>query len=165
MSNPFFVSDSFDIAAFRRTLGNFATGVTVITAVEPGGSKAGVTASSFNAVSLEPPLILWSINKRSSSYEVFESATHFAVNILAAGQIAISNQFARPSKDRFAGIEHVPGAGGAPLLADCAAHLQCENHQRLDGGDHWILIGKVVAFDDFDRAPLVFYQGAYAQIR
>ncbi|MNF94827.1 p-hydroxyphenylacetate 3-hydroxylase, reductase component [compost metagenome] len=110
----------FDPRAFRRALGNFATGVTIMTAAV-GGRKVGVTANSFNSVSLEPALILWSIDKRSTSYEVFNDASHFAVNILAADQIDLSNQFARPKDDKFAGIECEEGAGGAPLFSDCAA--------------------------------------------
>lgn len=162
MSNP--TESGFDPRAFRRALGNFATGVTVMTAATPNGQKVGVTANSFNSVSLDPALILWSIDKRSTSYEVFAEATHFAVNILAADQIELSNQFARPSDDKFAGIDFARGTGGAPLLADCAARFQCERHQILEGGDHWIMLGKVVAFDDFGRSPLLYHQGAYSMV-
>lgn len=154
----------FDSRAFRRALGNFATGVTVITATAPDGTRVGVTANSFNSVSLEPPLILWSIDKRSSSLAVFEQASHFAVNILAADQIDLSNQFARPRDDKFEGVAVEPGIGGAPLLPDCAARFECEMHQRVEGGDHWILIGKVVRFDDFGRSPLLYHQGAYSMV-
>lgn len=162
MSNE--TATAFDSRAFRRALGNFATGVTVVTAAGPSGRKVGVTANSFNSVSLEPALILWSIDKRSTSHEVFEEASHFAVNILAADQIELSNNFARPRDDRFAGIDYQEGAGGAPLLADCSARFQCEKFQQLDGGDHWILVGKVVAFDDFGRSPLLYHQGAYSMV-
>lgn len=151
-----------DPRLFRRALGNFATGVTVITACSPDGQHVGVTANSFNSVSLDPPLILWSIDKRSGSYPVFAAASHFAVNILAADQVSLSNRFARPSDDRFAGVPHTQGAGGAPLLEDCAARFQCERHAIHDGGDHWIMLGKVVALDDFGRAPLIYHQGSYA---
>lgn len=154
----------FDPRAFRRALGNFATGVTVMTAATPAGQQVGVTANSFNSVSLEPALILWSIDKRSTSYEVFAEASHFAVNVLAADQIELSNQFARPSDNKFAGVEFARGAGDAPLLADCAARFQCERHQILEGGDHWIMLGKVVAFDDFGRSPLLYHQGAYSMV-
>lgn len=154
----------FDPRAFRRALGNFATGVTIITATTPGGAKVGVTANSFNSVSLDPPLVLWSIDKRSNSYEVFETATHFAVNILAADQIDLSNQFAKPKDDKFAGIDYETGAGGALLFKDCSARFQCESYEQIDGGDHWILIGKVIAFDDFGRSPLLYHQGAYSMV-
>ncbi|AOE85322.1 p-hydroxyphenylacetate 3-hydroxylase reductase component [Pseudomonas sp. TCU-HL1] len=154
----------FDSRAFRRALGNFATGVTVVTATALDGTRVGVTANSFNSVSLEPPLILWSIDKRSSSLAVFEQASHFAVNILAADQIDLSNQFARPRDDKFEGVAVETGIGGAPLLPDCAARFECEMHQRVEGGDHWILIGKVVRFDDFGRSPLLYHQGAYSMV-
>lgn len=158
------MSTALDTRAFRRALGNFATGVTVVTAASADGRKVGVTANSFNSVSLEPPLILWSIDKRSSSHEVFEAASHFAVNVLAADQIDLSNNFAKPRDDRFAGIEFEAGEGGAPLLADCAARFHCEKYQQVDGGDHWIMIGKVVAFDDCGRSPLLYHQGAYSMV-
>lgn len=158
------MSTALDTRAFRRALGNFATGVTVVTAASADGRKVGVTANSFNSVSLEPPLILWSIDKRSSSHEVFEAASHFAVNVLAADQIDLSNNFAKPKDDRFAGIEFEAGEGGAPLLADCAARFHCEKYQQVDGGDHWIMIGKVVAFDDCGRSPLLYHQGAYSMV-
>ncbi|EFQ63993.1 p-hydroxyphenylacetate 3-hydroxylase reductase component [Pseudomonas lactucae] len=155
---------TFDPRAFRRALGNFATGVTVVTAADAAGRKVGVTANSFNSVSLDPPLVLWSLDKRSNSHEVFEQASHFAVNVLAADQIDLSNNFARPKDDRFAEIEYQPGEGGAPVFADCSARFHCENYQQVDGGDHWIMIGKVVAFDDFGRAPLLYHQGAYSMV-
>ncbi|MBC3301994.1 flavin reductase [Pseudomonas sp. SWRI18] len=155
---------TFDPRAFRRALGNFATGVTVVTAADASGRKVGVTANSFNSVSLDPPLVLWSLDKRSTSHEVFEQASHFAVNVLAADQIDLSNNFARPKDDRFAEIEYQPGEGGAPVFADCSARFHCENFQQVDGGDHWIMIGKVVAFDDFGRAPLLYHQGAYSMV-
>ncbi|WP_028630990.1 p-hydroxyphenylacetate 3-hydroxylase reductase component [Metapseudomonas resinovorans] len=156
--------NAFDSRAFRRALGNFATGVTIVTATAPDGTRAGVTANSFNSVSLDPPLILWSIDKRSSSLAVFEQASHFAVNILAADQIELSNQFARPRDDKFEGVAFDRGIGGAPLFPDCAARFQCELHQQVDGGDHVILIGKVMAFDDFGRSPLLYHQGAYSMV-
>ncbi|MDT9633595.1 flavin oxidoreductase [Pseudomonas sp. JV449] len=155
---------TFDPRAFRRALGNFATGVTVVTAADASGRKVGVTANSFNSVSLDPPLVLWSIDKRSSSHGVFEEASHFAVNVLAADQIDLSNNFARPKDDRFADIAYEPGEGGAPVFADCAARFHCEKYQQVDGGDHWIMIGRVVAFDDFGRSPLLYHQGAYSMV-
>lgn len=152
----------FDSRAFRRALGNFATGVTIVTAKSPAGLTAGVTASSFNSVSLTPPLILWSCLKDSASCAVFESATHFAVNILASDQMDMSNQFASRQDDKFAGIEWEEGVAGAPLLSNCAGRLQCETYNKIDGGDHWIFIGKVIAFDDLGRPPLCFHQGSYS---
>lgn len=158
------IENQVDTRAFRRALGNFATGVTVVTAADASGRKVGVTANSFNSVSLDSPLILWSIDKRSTSHAVFEAATHFAVNVLAADQIDLSNNFARPREDRFAEIGYQAGAGGAPVLADCSARFECEKYQQVDGGDHWIMIGKVVAFDDCGRSPLLYHQGAYSMV-
>jgi flavin reductase (DIM6/NTAB) family NADH-FMN oxidoreductase RutF/DNA-binding MarR family transcriptional regulator len=158
------MTSSFDPRDFRRALGNFATGVTVITACTPDGVQTGVTANSFNSVSIEPALVLWSIMKTSGSVEVFDNASHFAVNVLAADQIPLSNHFARPSDDKFSGINYEKGIGGAPLLQDCSARFQCENYQKVDGGDHWILIGKVVAYDDIGRAPLLYHGGAYSAV-
>jgi flavin reductase (DIM6/NTAB) family NADH-FMN oxidoreductase RutF len=155
---------SIDPRQFRRALGNFASGVTIVTACGADGHKVGVTANSFNSVSLEPPLILWSLDKRSSAWEVFKDASHFAVNLLAAEQIALSNHFARPQEDKFAGIEHIAGLGGAPLFDGCAGNFQCSQFQHIDGGDHWIMIGKVERYEDHGRAPLVYHQGGYAMV-
>lgn len=153
-----------DARAFRRALGNFATGVTIVTAQSQDGVKVGVTASSFNSLSIEPPLILWSCIKNSKSSNVFRSASHFAVNVLASDQVEISNNFARQQIDKFENVSWDEGAGGAPLLSGCAGRFQCETHQTLDGGDHWLFIGKVVAFDDVGRPPLCFHQGSYSVV-
>jgi len=156
-------TDAFDTLAFRRALGNFATGVTIMTA-RHGDQRTGMTANSFNSVSLDPPLVLWSIVKTARSYDIFGKAAHFAVNVLAADQIALSNHFARYSEDKFENIEVESGPCGTPLLPHCAARFLCEKYQCLDGGDHWILLGKVTRFDDFGRSPLLYHQGAYSAI-
>ena len=151
-----------DPKALRRALGNFATGVTIITARAPDGTTVGVTANSFSSLSMEPPLILWSSMKKAKSCAVFEEATHFAVNILALDQMELSNHFARQQKDKFAGVDWEEGIGGAPLFPGCAGRFQCESYDKFDGGDHWIFVGRVVAFDDFARSPLCFHRGSYA---
>jgi flavin reductase (DIM6/NTAB) family NADH-FMN oxidoreductase RutF/DNA-binding MarR family transcriptional regulator len=150
--------------AFRRALGNFATGVTIITARAPDGTTVGVTASSFNSLSMDPPLILWSSIKDTPSCAIFEQAEHFAVNILASDQMEMSNHFARQQEDKFAGVQWEPGLGGAPIFPDCAGRFQCETYAKLDGGDHWIFVGRVLAFDDFGRPPLCFHRGSYAMV-
>ncbi|MGY3439937.1 p-hydroxyphenylacetate 3-hydroxylase reductase component [Marinovum sp. KMM 9879] len=155
---------AIDPKAFRRALGNFATGVTIITARAPDGTHVGVTASSFNSLSMDPPLILWSAMKTARSCAAFENASHFAVNILAADQMEMSNHFARQQDDKFAGIDYEEGIGGAPIFPGCAGRFQCETYAKLDGGDHWIFVGRVVAFDDFGHAPLCFHQGSYAMV-
>lgn len=156
------MKDAFDTKNFRRALGNFATGITVITATAPNGMRAGLTANSFNSVSLDPPLILWSLSKDFTGLEVFEQATHFAVNVLAADQMHLSNQFATPAEDKFAGIDVQEGLGKSLLLNDCAASFECENYQMIDGGDHWIILGKVERFEDAGRQPLCYHQGGYS---
>lgn len=153
-----------DPKTFRRALGNFPTGVTIVTALASDGTKVGVTASSFGALSLDPPLILWSSMKDARSCAAFESAAHFAVNVLASDQLEMSNRFARQQPDKFDGVEHKQGIGGAPIFPGCAGSFQCESYAKLDGGDHWIFVGKVVAFDDFGRSPLCFHQGSYAML-
>ncbi len=157
-------SISFDPHQFRRALGNFACGVTIVTAIDPDGNKVGVTANSFNSVSLDPPLILWSLDKRSSALETIQAAGHFTVNILASDQIELSNQFARPAEDKFAGITFNQGFGGAPVFNGCSGNFQCSLFQHIDAGDHWILIGKVETFEDYGRAPLVYHQGGYSMV-
>jgi len=157
-------SVSIDPMKFRRALGNFATGVTIMTAQNEQGEKVGVTANSFNSVSLDPALILWSIDKNSSSFSVFEQATHFAVNVLSGSQIELSNKFARRNVDKYEGTLHREGAGKAPILEHCSAVFECERHQIIEGGDHWIIIGKVVNFHDEGRSPLVYHQGAYSGV-
>lgn len=153
-----------DPNAFRRALGNFATGVTIITARGSDGTNVGVTASSFNSLSMDPPLILWSSIKETPSCKIFESATHFAVNILASDQMEMSNHFARQQEDKFEGVEWEEGIGGAPIFPNCAGRFQCESYDKVDGGDHWIFIGRVKAFDDFGRSPLCFHQGSYSMV-
>lgn len=153
-----------DPMKFRRALGNFATGVTIMTAQNVEGEKVGVTANSFNSVSLDPALILWSIDKKSSSFHVFEQATHFAVNILSGSQIELSNKFSRRNIDKYEGTSYREGAGAAPILDNCSAVFECERHQVLEGGDHWIIVGKVVNFHDEGRSPLVYHQGAYSGV-
>lgn len=153
-----------DPMKFRRALGNFATGVTIMTAQNDQGEKVGVTANSFNSVSLDPPLILWSIDKNSSSFPVFEQASHFAVNILSGSQIDLSNKFSRRNIDKYDGTSYREGAGSAPLLENCSAVFECERHQIIEGGDHWIIVGKVVNFHDQGRSPLVYHQGAYSGV-
>ena len=160
-SKTFPAKSGFDPRAFRAALGCFATGVTVITA-QADGARVGVTANSFNSLSLTPPLILWSLLKTSSSYPVFEAASHFAVNILAHDQIDLSNHFARGSDDKFAGIDVTEGQGGCLLLPQTCAAIQCARENILDGGDHWILIGRVTWFETSNSPPLLYHRGQYS---
>lgn len=151
----------FDTRAFRTALGMFATGVTVITTRSEHGEYAGFTASSFNSVSLDPPLVLWSLSLYSPSLPVFQNCSHYAINVLAADQADLSQRFATQAIDRFAGVEFSPGVGGAPLLPGCCAWFECRNEVRHAGGDHIIFVGLVEKFAHHDRAPLVFQGGRY----
>lgn len=151
--------------AFRDALGAFATGVTIVTTQGRDGRPVGVTASSFNAVSLDPPLVLWSLARSAKSHDDFCASDHFAIHVLAAHQDALSNRFARSGEDKFDGVEWRPGEGGVPILADHAAVFECRTRHRYDGGDHVILVGEVMTFARSDHAPLLFHAGRYAETR
>ena len=146
---------------FRRTLGEFATGVTVITA-HRDGANYGMTSNSFASVSLDPPLILWSIKRDSQSFPAFETCTHFAVNVLAQDQVKLSQNFARSGPDKFDAVAWSEGQGKAPVLHDVAAVFECTAEGSYDGGDHLILVGRVHRFTRHDRSPLLFAKGRYA---
>ncbi|MBK6615742.1 flavin reductase [Ottowia sp.] len=154
-------STTIDSRQFRAALGSFTTGVTVVTTRSVAGEDVGLTANSFNSVSLDPPMVLWSLDRRSSTAAAFMAAEHFAVHILAADQEQVSNQFAARGVDRFAGLAVERGHGDVPLIAGCSARFECRTSYRHDGGDHVIFVGEVVAFDSFGRAPLVFHGGNY----
>jgi len=159
-------STPFDPRAFRNTLGQFPTGVTVITARNASGDPIGVTASSFNSVSIDPPLILWSVDKITSSADTFEQAEYFAVNVLASSQVDLSNHFASRNDDKFADISFETGVSGVPLLEGCAAQFQCKTWNLYDGGDHTIIVGEVLEYQcDESASPLVFAKGSYAEIK
>ena len=151
---------TLDARSFRQCLGMFATGVTVIT-TRSGDQTVGVTVNSFSSLSLDPPLILWSISRSARSFPVFRDATHFAVNVLAASQIDVSQLFATPDADRFARSQWRPGADGVPLLEGVVAHLECSTEAQYDGGDHMIVVGRVQRFSQFAGAGLLFAQGRY----
>jgi len=146
---------------FRNALGSFATGVTIITARSPEGADVGVTANSFNSVSLDPPMILWSLAKTSTSFDAFMAADYFAVHILAMDQESLSGRFAKSNTDKFSGLAVERGRGSIPMLPGCAARFQCRTAYRHEGGDHIILVGEVEDFDHDGHAPLAFHGGRY----
>ena len=157
---------SLDCREFRRTLGTFATGVTVITALGRDGKPLGMTISSFNSVSLDPPLILWCLSLSSPSLEAFRSASHYAVNVLSADQEALSNRFASRSGNRFAEVSTRPGLAGVPLIEGCCAWFECTQHAHYAGGDHLIFVGYVEQFaQDETMAPLIFHGGNYRRLK
>jgi flavin reductase (DIM6/NTAB) family NADH-FMN oxidoreductase RutF len=147
-----------DGAAFREALARFASGVTVVTARGPQGAPVGFTATAFSSLSLDPPLILVCLSRSASTYPAFLEATHFAVNVLAAGQAAAALRFAARGTDRFAGATVEPGpATGLPLLPGAAVHLECRTYRRVEAGDHVILLGEVLRAARTDADPLVHF--------
>lgn len=150
-----------DGRAFRRCLGQYPTGVTIITA-QNGEQTVGMAVNSFAAVSLDPPLVLWSIRRESKSAQDFLQASHFAVNILADDQVETSQLFGASHPERFNQTPWTAGASGTPLLDGAIAHLECRRVEVHQGGDHLILIGHVERYVRFEGGPLVFAQGQYA---
>lgn len=151
-----------DARDFRRALGAFATGVTIVTTCDRHGRDVGLTANSFNSVSLDPPMVLWSLAKDAHSLPAFMESTHFAVHVLAADQQALSSRFSLRGGKKFGGLALERGLGQVPLLPQCSARFQCRTTFRYEGGDHMIFVGTVEQFDHTERAPLVFHAGDYA---
>jgi 3-hydroxy-9,10-secoandrosta-1,3,5(10)-triene-9,17-dione monooxygenase reductase component len=157
-------ANSYDQQAFRRALGAFVTGVTIITTCDAQGAPAGLTANSFNSVSLDPPMVLFSLALDSTSLDAFRQAGWWAVHVLAAGQEDLSNQFARKDAGKFDGIDITRGPGGIPLLAEFAARFICRAAFEYEGGDHAIFLGAVESFEQAGRPPLVYHQGRYGGV-
>ena len=167
----------FDSGFFRSALGRFATGVTIITtrSTDADGAQRwlGFTASSFNSVSLDPPLVLWSLARSASSLAAFLDIPHYAINVLASDQIALSRRFGSSRRadgepsvlDRFDGIAWQEGSRGAPILAGCCAWFECFNRSRYDEGDHVIFVGEVERCGYDEREPLIFQAGDYHTTR
>ncbi|MFT4173445.1 MAG: flavin reductase family protein [Rhodocyclaceae bacterium] len=150
--------------AFRRALGMFATGITVVTARAEDGSPVGLTVNSFNSVSLHPPLVVWSLSNHVGIRHVFEHCSHYAVNVLAHDQESVSRNFAGRLAERFAGMAWHDGTTGVPLLDGCCAHFEVRNTVRHAGGDHTVFVGEVERFEWFERDPLVYFRGHYRQL-
>jgi len=148
----------------RTALGMFPTGVTIITALTGDGRPAGLTANSFSSVSLDPPLVAWSLNNQSRSRHVFESASHFAVNVLSLDQRALAERFASKLADPFEETAWRLGEGGSPLIAGAIAVFECSVHDRFHGGDHVIYLGQVRRLAwNAEAPPLVFSRGKFCQ--
>lgn len=150
-----------DLGEFRRALGCFATGVAVVTTVDANGERAGMTISSFNSVSLDPPLVLWSISNDAYSYDAFVNAEFFAVNVLTMGQQDLSARFASKGIDKFDGLDCREGVHGAPILPEYAACFECATEHRYVGGDHKIIVGRVLRLEDRETDPLIIYRGHF----
>lgn len=145
----------------RRAFGHFATGVTVITTTTAGGARAGITVNSFSSLSLEPPLLTWAIARTANTFEAFRDCRGFAVHVLHAGQAPLAVRFASTSPDRFADLVTGAGASGSPLLPDFLARFDCAAHAVLEGGDHLIVVGRVLQYETRAGDPLVFYRGRF----
>lgn len=160
-------ADAFDVREFRGALGAFATGVTIMTTQTPDGQRLGATVSSFNSVSLEPPLILFSLARSAQAFAGWETAQGFAVNILAEGQTDLSNRFAKPLSDKWSDLPVSSGPLlGLPLLPQVLATMECSIYARYDGGDHLIMVGRVVSFlhNTHAKRPLLFYGSRYRSL-
>ncbi|MEY4883928.1 MAG: hypothetical protein RIS34_1782 [Pseudomonadota bacterium] len=152
------VSDS---VALRKVLGQFATGVTVVTARAPDGSFVGLTANSFSALSLEPPLIVWSLRLNSASLPVFQQTARFVVNVLTDAQVETSRLFASGAPNKFEAVAHAENQDGTPLLHGAAAWFECRQLSHQTAGDHCLFIAEVERFSSADAAPLLFHAGGY----
>src|SRR5690606_6778383 len=153
----------FDSRYFRTALGRFATGVTVVTTAAPDGAPIGLTVSSVKSLSLEPPLVLWSLSLKSASLEIFEHCERYVVNVLSAGQAGLARRFALGhTRERFDGLPRAYAPGGTPMLdAPCAAWFECRNRSRYVEGDHVIMVGQVERCGHSAAAPLVFHAGGF----
>lgn len=157
---------SFDPREFRKALGQFATGVAVITASDRAGAAIGMTMSSFNSVSLDPPLILFSVDRGAMSLPAMLEAEGYAVNLLSRSQEHLSNQFAKALSDKWQAVAHSLGHAQAPLIHGALAHFECEPYAHYDGGDHVIFVGRVLRFSTQpEEQPLIFFRGKYNSLR
>jgi flavin reductase (DIM6/NTAB) family NADH-FMN oxidoreductase RutF len=147
----------------RDVLGHYATGVTVVSAVDPDGNDVGLTVNSFTSVSLDPPLILWCLGRESALIDTFAAGRPFAVNVLAAEQLDVALRFADKSPDKFAGLPVERGIGDTPLLGGCVARLQCTTRDVLPGGDHLILLAEVVRTEHSAGRALLFHRGRFSR--
>lgn len=156
-----FAAEAADPRLLRDALGRFATGVTVVTIAGPDGPM-GFTANSFSSVSLDPPLVLWSPARSSSRFAQFSVARHYAIHVLGEGQGGLIQRFARGGAG-FDGLPPARNAEGVPLIADALARFDCERHAAHDGGDHLIIVGRVLRAAMAEGQPLVFSQGRYGR--
>ena len=150
-----------ETSAYRKVLGNFPTGVTVIAAFDDRDAPWGLTANSFCSVSLDPPLILVCLDRRGRAWPVFSQAAQFSVNMLAGGQDQLARHFASPAPNRFATAAWTPGEASTPLLPETASWLECRTDRLIDVGDHAMLIGAVVSYGQRNLTPLGFCRGTF----
>jgi len=156
-----------DPMALRQTLGQFATGVVVVTSRCPDGNPVGLTINSFSSVSLDPPLVLFSLAKSSLNHDNFVKATSYGINILTQQQRDISNRFARARTDKWEGVLEQEGLHGTPLIADALTHMVCTPYAQCDGGDHTIFVARIEAHSvrEDGAQPLLFFRGRYQNLQ
>jgi flavin reductase (DIM6/NTAB) family NADH-FMN oxidoreductase RutF len=156
---------SFDIRAFRQALGSFPTGVAVVTAQPADHHPMGITVNSFTSVSLDPPLVLWCLDRKSDRFNTFTGAPHFTISLLGTAHEDVSSRLAKQGAHSLEGIELLETEIGPPALADALAVFECNNHAVHEGGDHVILVGEVIRFAKREAgAPLVFFRGKYGAL-
>jgi flavin reductase (DIM6/NTAB) family NADH-FMN oxidoreductase RutF len=160
-----------DSSILRRGFGQYPTGVTIVTCRDALGRPQGVTANSFASVSLDPPLVLWSIARSARSFDHFVAAEHFAIHVLSDRQSTVSTRFARAGEDKFGEVQSSNNAFGVPIIAGCVTVFECRREQVIDAGDHVTLMGRVLQLTGSDGAnlhadpqALVFYRGRYAAV-
>jgi flavin reductase (DIM6/NTAB) family NADH-FMN oxidoreductase RutF len=158
---------TFEERQFRQALGAFPTGVAVVTGITAAGERLGMTVSSFNSVSITPPLVLFSVARRAHSFAAWTQMSHYAINVLSQEQETISNRFARPLGEKWEGLLVVDGAIGVPLLPNALAAFECAAYAQYDGGDHAIFVGRVEALHTTmhrQEQPLIFFGGRYRRL-
>lgn len=164
-ASPAATRSSLDARALRDALGHFPTGVALVTTRATDGRPIGLTINSFASLSLDPPLVLWSLVNKSPSLAAFNACSHFAIHVLAAGQRELALRFANPQvPDKFTGVAWQETMGGAPLIEGALAHFICLNHQRQAGGDHTLFIGQVEQHEHRAGEPAVFHRGRFAAL-
>jgi flavin reductase (DIM6/NTAB) family NADH-FMN oxidoreductase RutF len=155
------MSAALDSRRFRDAMRRFTTGVTIVATRDADGTPVGLTANSFNSVSLTPPLVLWSLDKSSRNLQIFLATEHFSVSVLCADQMGLAARFAAPIDDRFSDVAWHSGQAGMPLFEGCVAWFECASVHRYEGGDHIIFIGQVLDFGHSDRVPLIYSGGVF----
>ncbi len=158
------INTTWDKRDLRNALGSYGTGVTVVTSGNSKSRLVGVTANSFTSVSLDPPIVLWSLVSTSPSLEVFDQSGRFVINVLALHQIDLSKQFSKTLADKFAGVEYQEGLDGLPIIQNCVATFECKTIQRSVVGDHVLFLGQVENYVYESKTPLLFCQGNYVQV-
>jgi flavin reductase (DIM6/NTAB) family NADH-FMN oxidoreductase RutF len=151
-----------DRAHLRRAMGRFVTGVAIVTTRQADGKAEGITVNSFSTVSLDPPLVLWSLARSARSFEAFDTAEYFAVSILSSRQLHLVRHFSSPRADKIAGVAHEEGFGGCPIIPDALAHFECRREAAVEGGDHKIYIGRILRLGYRDGDPLIFSSGTFS---